>query len=104
MKYNEAKKYITTLICTVTLQNIYASNVPEIQFETPLTLREVLNTLQIDSAIQIMNSLFYIAIAIGGINVVRTFVFHPDKSKRAAINYVASILIYSVVTMFLGLY
>jgi hypothetical protein len=50
----------------------------------------------------IADALFYIAVAIGGINVVRTMVFHPDRAKKVIINWCVGIMVYAVVINIIG--
>lgn len=76
---------------------------PTIEFETPLTLSsQITEKLQLSTAFRILNSLFYIALCIGTINVVRTFVFYPDRAKKVTTNFLVGIVVYMVISSFLG--
>jgi len=73
-----------------------------IAFETSLNLNEITSRFQTPTAMKILHSMFYIALCIGAINVIRVFVFYPDKAKKVVTNYVVGIIVYSVATSFLG--
>lgn len=85
-------------------QTIDASKykMPNIEFDTKFTLGYVTSNLQLEIAKKILASLFYMALCIGSINVVRVFVFYPDKAKKVATNFLIGILAYSILLNFIG--
>lgn len=71
-----------------------------IKFAVPLQAGS--ETFDMVGAKAIANALFYIAVAIGGINVVRTMVFNPDRSKKVIINWCVGIIVFAVVINIIG--
>jgi hypothetical protein len=59
-------------------------------------------TFDMTGAKTIAHALFYIAVAIGGINVVRTMVFSPDRAKKIIINWCVGIIVFAVVINICG--
>ena len=59
-------------------------------------------TFDMAGAKAIANALFYIALCLGLINIIRTMVFHPEHVKKVIINWCAGIIAFSILINIFG--
>jgi hypothetical protein len=71
-----------------------------ISFAVPLQAGSA--TFDMAGAKSIANALFYIAITIGAITIIRTMVFNPDRAKKVIINWCVGIIVFAVVINVFG--
>lgn len=84
----------------VNSQNLVINKPKETIFKNPLQAGPA--TSEFGSAKRIFSALFYIALCLGVISIVKTMVYSPDKSKKVITNWAVGLVIYSIIYNLMG--